>query len=268
MLLTSKNTRQGSLPGNGYGGFITAIKLPSPGSVIMKYYQKILYQKGEQIGSCAYLHDVERLKLPCGQTKRKARFKCSCGVEFNAIIDIVKRGQTKSCGCLVGKNIRLRNNYHGLSDHILFKKWQSMKRRCYIKGTDGYHFYGGRGIKVCDEWLNDVKSYYDYMISLPNAMYDGYTVDRIRNNEGYKPGNVRWATQKQQANNRRIRKDNKSGYAGVWLNPKGRYVSHIGYDGNKITIGRFDSIKEAVTARNNYITKNNLKLFKLQAYHG
>lgn len=75
-----------------------------------------------------------------------------------------------------------------------------MLRRCYTPSTPRYADYGGRGITVCDEWRKDFKAFFDHIGPRPSARH---SLDRIRNAEGYKPGNVRWATDEEQNNNRR-----------------------------------------------------------------
>lgn len=80
-----------------------------------------------------------------------------------------------------------------------------IKDRCYNEKSINYQHYGGRGITICDEWINDFKAFHEHMMSLPHALEEGYTIDRKINLLGYKPGNMRWATWDEQNNNRRAR---------------------------------------------------------------
>ncbi|MEO8021090.1 hypothetical protein [Polaromonas sp.] len=89
---------------------------------------------------------------------------------------------------------------HGMWETPEFQAWQSMLKRCYLKSNKRYADYGGRGIDVCKEWRDSFESFYAHIGPRPSAKH---SLDRIRNAEGYKPGNIRWATESEQNNNRR-----------------------------------------------------------------
>ena len=124
-------------------------------------------------------------------------FQCSCGKQKEIRPISVRSGHTKGCGCL-----QLRTT-HGGSGTSEFQAWADMKRRCNNPNDQHYKNYGGRGITICLEWQNDFVAFLDYIGPKPSP---SYSVDRIDNDLGYQPGNVKWATKKQQANNRRPRK--------------------------------------------------------------
>lgn len=88
----------------------------------------------------------------------------------------------------------------------VFLVWENMKQRCFNKNTKAYKDYGGRGIIVCDTWNDNFEAFYNYVSKLEHFNEPGRSLDRINNEGNYCPGNVRWATIKEQANNRRKRK--------------------------------------------------------------
>jgi len=93
---------------------------------------------------------------------------------------------------------------HGMSKHKFYKRWKDMRQRCLNKDNKHFKHYGARGITVCDEWKEDAKAFIDYISTLEHAGKPGYSIDREDNDKNYEPGNIRWATQKEQNNNRRF----------------------------------------------------------------
>ncbi|CAN7498334.1 hypothetical protein LJR231_003507 [Phyllobacterium sp. LjRoot231] len=114
-------------------------------------------------------------------------------------MDMLISGNTKSCGCLQKQLAAKRRFQHGQSQSGLYKIWSKMKRRCEVPTNNGYHNYGGRGIKVCDAW----QSFEQFAADVGPRPSEDYSLDRIDNDKGYSPENVRWATAKTQGRNRR-----------------------------------------------------------------
>ena len=124
--------------------------------------------------------------------------RCDCGMIKGVRIKNLKSGQSKSCGCIGKKKITERNTKHNQRFTKTWRAWQSMKTRCYNKNIKQYHNYGGRGIRVCDRWLNSFEDFYEDMGESP----ENKSLDRIHNNKGYSKDNCKWSTYKQQCKNK------------------------------------------------------------------
>ncbi|KFD40432.1 hypothetical protein DK28_0206485 [Peptococcaceae bacterium SCADC1_2_3] len=141
---------------------------------------------------------------PVGGKNRQIVWQClcDCGKIVNIISVCLTNGHTKSCGCL-RKEIKTT---HGLSGGRgkptrLYKTWTAMRYRCNKPKNAYYSNYGGRGIKVCEEWNNDYKNFHDWATA--NGYKEGLSIDRINNDGNYEPDNCRWATPAEQALNKR-----------------------------------------------------------------
>ena len=182
-------------------------------------------------------------------------FKCQyCGKEFKSMFYHIRRGETKSCGCYN----KIKSITHGLRYHRFYDTWKGMTQRCYNKKSQSYPRYGGRGIKVCDEW-RDVKNFVKWAEETFDNNSEGLTLDRIDNDKGYSPDNCRWADKTTQSINRRKQKNNTSGYVGVmWKPNRNKWVASVKSKGKNIHLGCFTDKMEAVKARDDYIIEHNL----------
>ena len=159
---------------------------------------KLIDYSGQVIGSCKVFERV-------GTHRNKdALWSCQCmvcGSRYEAPSREVKRGVSCSIKCGVSESNRARAK-HGEHKHPDYLRWRSIKNRCFVSGATAFHRYGGRGITMHPDWIDDYSAFADYIRSLPNYGEKGVTLDRIDNDGNYEPGNLRWATKKQQALNR------------------------------------------------------------------
>lgn len=126
--------------------------------------------------------------------------RCDCGNECDVKGYKLKNGVTKSCGCLRKDRMREKQFSHGGAGSRLYSIWLGMKQRCYYPNADSFVRYGGRGIQVCDEWVNAFSAFREWALS--NGYRDDLSIDRIDNDGSYCPNNCSWETVVVQANNR------------------------------------------------------------------
>lgn len=127
--------------------------------------------------------------------------RCECGGLTEVRGDHLRNGRTASCGCAQQEARGKVNRTHGRSGTRLHRNWHSMIQRTTNPNVARYHIYGGRGIKVCDRWRNSFENFASDMGEPPTPQH---SLDRINVNGNYEPGNVRWATKKEQGRNTRF----------------------------------------------------------------
>ena len=195
---------------------------------------KALELEGKRFGNLVVQRRVENDKR-----SRCSRWlcKCDCGKEVIMRGYTLTSGHSKSCGC---KNVEAtikRQTKHGLPRDRLYTIWKNMRQRCNNPNSQDYNIYGGRGIKICEEW-NDYSVFHKW--ALNNGYSQDRSIDRINVNSGYSPNNCRWATSLEQGNNTRTNRfieiDGEVHTVAEWARIKGLRVGvircrlHSGWD--------------------------------------
>lgn len=162
---------------------------------------KTIIKEGDKLGNLILTGKSERRKR-----QLYVEVICECGVVFFSEYSTIKSNRCKSCGCKSSYYRSLKIVTHGLTIggkmHPIYRAYHRMIQDCYNVNSESYCDYGGRGIVVCESWLNDVNIFVKW--SLENGWCVGLTIDRIKNELGYSPDNCRWATYTIQNRNRTI----------------------------------------------------------------
>ena len=232
-----------------------------------------LHISGHGCKKCAYILLGEKAKMTLEQFLEKAKevhgekydYSLACyyntKTPINIICDVHGTFEQRPNAHLMGKGCKKcgfisthnSNITHGFSNHPLFHTWNGIIRRCNNPETINYKDYGGRGIKISQEFLFSFESFADYVSSLPRYKDKErlkLSMDRIDNDGNYERGNLRWATQKEQNSNRRLYINSK--YKGIKVFGNAFKASII------IQLGEFSTLEEALSARNEYIKNHNL----------
>jgi hypothetical protein len=169
---------------------------------------------GDRFGRLVLIsREQDSTYLKEGYVCKKAvwKCKCDCGNTKSVLLNSLKIGNSRSCGCIqreIAAKLGSESSKHGQSGHkgkkgtIYYHTWAAMNQRCKNKNSPAYASYGGRGITV-DPSFKDFCTFYKHLLQNLGERPQGFTLDRINNDLGYIPGNIRWADRKTQANNRR-----------------------------------------------------------------
>lgn len=166
---------------------------------------KVIDLKGQRFGRLTVVELAEPHIDPKGRRLTRWKCVCDCGNTVEVLRNSLIQGHSKSCGCLhseISREVFTKmHTTHGGRHTRLYGIWCGMKNRCYNENVVSFPDYGGRGITVCSEWLDNFAAFRDW--ALANGYRDDLSIDRRNNDMGYSPDNCRWATGTDQANNKR-----------------------------------------------------------------
>ena len=177
--------------------------------------------------------------------------RCDCGVVKSIEGREMRRGRILSCGCLKDEKIRDRSIKHGLTKSRTHVIWVAMKQRCTNPKRNRYEIYGGRGITVCDRWMQSFENFLADMGEAP----EGLSLDRFPDMDGnYEPGNCRWATDVEQVYNRRV--ISNAGVHNVsWQESDKRWRVRIKREGKFVVNKIFADFFEACCIAKSFVAK-------------
>lgn len=180
--------------------------------------------------------------------KNKSYWTCECECGTIKVISKcdLRSGKTQSCGCLHKEKHTTHGNVGSNKKTPTYCSWQTMKQRCNNPKDPNFHHYGGRGIKIHEEWI-DFSVFLRDMGERPSLKF---SLDRIDTNGNYEPNNCKWSTMSDQIFNRRSHKRNSLGEVGIRKTKNGkRYQARITHNRKDISLGTFDTLEEAKKAR-------------------
>lgn len=154
-------------------------------------------RKGEKHAHLLLISDAFRRP---GRTGYHFRALCDCGREHVALAYDISQGKTRSCGCTSSLESGISRRTHFMCDSPEYRAWCNMRNRCGDPTNRQWKDYGGRGIKVCERWL---ESFENFIADLGRKPGPRHSLGRIDNDGDYEPGNVRWETRRQQSLNSR-----------------------------------------------------------------
>ncbi len=168
--------------------------------------KRIEVNPGDQYGRWTVLRELSAWRSPkSGKRYRMVECRCECGTVRELTLESICRATapSQSCGCLqreAAAKVGSGNKTHGDSKSITYTSWAEMKQRCLNSNNVAHDRYGGRGIAVCQQWMDSYDVFLADMGERPSKLH---SLDRYPDISGnYEPGNCRWATAKQQARNR------------------------------------------------------------------
>lgn len=167
--------------------------------------EKLIINKGDRYNMLTIIEEIDKDK----NGQRRFLCQCDCGNTSTPYL-LSLRNKTKpikSCGCetkrVASQMCIDRNTTHGMPQDKYYSLWVNIKARCYNDKSPKYKYYGARGIKMQESWLNDYSKFHNYVTSLKDFDVKDFSLDRIDNDANYIEGNLRWVDQSTQRLNSR-----------------------------------------------------------------
>lgn len=155
---------------------------------------------GRRFGKLLVVERAEDRVLSSGVRKTQWLCKCDCGNEKKIIGESLRNHSTNSCGCIGKSHLGKSTTIHGKRHERIYGIYCDMKKRCYNPHAKNYKHYGAKGVRICEEWLDNFMSFYNW------AMNSGYanelTIDRIDSSGNYEPSNCQWITRSENVKKR------------------------------------------------------------------
>lgn len=207
---------------------------------------KVIDLKGQKFGRLTVIKRVESAK----QYKSKWLCTCECGNETSVQSYSLRSGNTKSCGCLQKEIVAEQSTIHGNSKRGKmspeYLSWSNMHTRCKNKNSPSYCSYGKRGISVYKKW----NKFENFLADMGEKPSPEHSLERKENDGNYEPNNCKWATVEEQARNKRLYANNKSGHRGISrIKKNGKWQATIGVKGKSIYLGEYTDIQDAINAK-------------------
>lgn len=162
---------------------------------------RLQINSGDKFNYLTVKEECDTVRTNSGGVFRKFICKCECGNELPVLLGNLRNGHTKSCGCKKVKIITAHQTTHGKRFHPLYIVWAGMKQRCTNSKSRLYKYYGGRGIQMCEEWIDDFEKFFHWAIAI--GWRQGLEIDRINNDGNYEPENCRFVNRSVNNKNRR-----------------------------------------------------------------
>lgn len=157
---------------------------------------------GKRYGYLTVIERVEDREYKGGRKKPQYLCLCDCGNTTFVTGECLRCGCTKSCGCHRGDSLIRYSMKHSKSHERIYSIYCDMKKRCYNNKCSGYKNYGGKGVTICKEWLDDFNSFYRW--SMEHGYDETLTIDRIDSSGNYEPTNCQWITRSENISRRNI----------------------------------------------------------------